>query len=807
MTRFQQRLSPALTRRLYYIVFLLLAALTLSTILYAAKVLWSYPYAGMTWSPRNGQVSDVDRAGLAYRAGIRPGDRVLAIDGIPLAQIPDLYVHKEPGDVVVFTLRRDGREFTARLTLTTPTWSELALRLEPLFIALIFWGTATLVWMFQPAHRVTRLFFLTSQTTAAVLAVGDLGTVRFYWTTPAFRLLLLAVAPLTLHFFTLFPQELSSRVRRALLFPAYGGAGILALLTLLFDPFSFASPVGQFRRAFIAITLLVALAILLRGGRVSSRQVQRRRRLLIAGITVGLLPLLLLSFLPDVLAAKPLVGYLWTFPLLAFIPVTYAYAMRAGELGAVDWVLSRSLVHLVLTGLFFTLYVLLFWSLDHILAPAARGRPFIAAALAVAVAALFAPLRHRLLRWADRLFYGGWYEYRSLLGEMTRALASTTEAEELADLLVARLSHILHLRGAALFLTTDAEHLTLVRATGWEPVPPFPATLPLNGALAQALGRGARPITTAQLLLALDAKPLCEEERAWLLRSDLALWVPLVRRGDLQGLLLLGRRTTDEPFDGEDLHLLATLASAAAIAAQNARLFLDLRRRAEEVNQLYAQLAQAREEERKHVARELHDRVIQDLINVYHYLDEEGPRLAPTPREHTEVVRTKVLSLVNTLRDICSELRPPALDDLDIGLVVQRYVEDVQEETGLPISLHLPENRYEALGGLPEAVSLALFRTLQEALTNVRRHARATQVHVSLTVNGRDVVLVVEDNGQGFDCPSRLADLIHRGHYGLAGMQERLALIGGTLHVTSVPCQGTVLRACVPRDGRPDKGR
>ncbi len=275
-----------------------------------------------------------------------------------------------------------------------------------------------------------------------------------------------------------------------------------------------------------------------------------------------------------------------------------------------------------------------------------------------------------------------------------------------------------------------------------------------------------------------------------------------MRGGVLQGLLLLAPRHADEPFDAQERHLLGTLSSAAAIAAENVRLFYRLRRRAEEVNQLYAQLAQAREEERKHVARELHDRVIQDLINVYHYLDEEGPRLAPTPREHVEAVRAKILTLVNTLREICAELRPPALDNLDLGLVVQRYVEDVQEETGLPISLHLPENRYEALGGLPEAVSLTLFRTLQEALTNVRRHARATQVRVSLTVNGRDVILVVEDNGQGFDCPPRLADLIHRGHYGLAGMQERLALIGGTLHVTSVPGQGTVLRARVPRDGR-----
>lgn len=436
--------------------------------------------------------------------------------------------------------------------------------------------------------------------------------------------MLLAVAPLTLHFFTLFPQELSPRARRVLVPSAYGGAGVLAVLTLLFDPFSFASPVGLLRRPFVAITLLVALAILLRGEPATSRRVQRQRRLLVAGIMVGLLPLLLLSFFPDVLADKLLVGYPWTFPFLALIPVAYAYAVRAGELGAVDWVLSRTLAHLVLTGLLFALYVLFFWGLDRILAPATRGRPLIAAALAVAVAALFAPLRHRLFRWTDRLFYGGRYDYRSLLGEMSRALAHLTDARELAEVLVGRLSPILRLRGAALFLATDDDHLTLVRATGWEMAhAPLP-TLPLNGTLSHALRQAARPISTADLHPALAGKPLTPAEEAWLSRPDLALWVPLVRSRDLQGLLL-GRRTTDEPFDAQHRHMPGTLAWAAAIAAENARLSHQLHRRADEIEQLHARLVQSREEERKYVARDLHDRVIQDLIIVSHYLHEEGP--------------------------------------------------------------------------------------------------------------------------------------------------------------------------------------
>jgi len=795
----KQCISPDIVRRLYYMAFLLTAVLTLTVILYAMLRLWTYPYDGLTWSSRTGLVYSVDPAGPAHQVGVRWGDRVVAVDRVPASEVSLLYGEKGQKDVVSLTLLRGDQKITVSFPLASPSWLERVLRLEPLFIALVFWSTATVVWMLQHSHRVSQLFFLVSQAAASLLAVGDLTVTQLHWAITLFRLLLLAVAPLALHFFTFFPQEMfSPHIRHYLLRGFYGGAGLLGVLTLLHDTIPSAFPLRTARDVFVIVTLLAGLALLFRSGQGASLQVHQRRRLLVTGMICSLLPLLLLSFLPQALRGWPLVGYVWTFPLLVLLPLAYGYAVRAGELGTADWVLSRTLAHLMLTSIFLGFYVLLFWTLDHALARVTRARSIVAAVFAVGVAAFFAPLRNLLLKWADYLFYGGWYDYRAVLHEMSQALAGIIEARELAELLVHRLARTLRLRGAALLLPTGEETVSLVEATGWAPSELPTSPLPHTGALARALCQAACPLAPTRLHAALANVPLTNTERSWLSCPDLELWVPLVRREKLQGILLLGARAGGEHIDAQDRRLLATLAWNAATAAENVQLFEALRRRADEVNQLYSQLAQAREEERKYVARELHDQVVQDLINVYHYLDVDGPCLAPTPDKHTEALRGRVLTLVQALRRICTELRPPALDDLGLGLAVERHVEDVAEETGLNISLWVPTNCYETLVDLPEEISVCLFRALQEALTNVYRHAQATQVHVGLTVDEGHITLEVRDNGCGFRCPIRLGALIHDGHFGLAGLQERLALIGGTLQVESIPGRGTILVARAP---------
>ena len=145
-----------------------------------------------------------------------------------------------------------------------------------------------------------------------------------------------------------------------------------------------------------------------------------------------------------------------------------------------------------------------------------------------------------------------------------------------------------------------------------------------------------------------------------------------------------------------------------------------------------------------------------------------------------------------------TQLRPAALDDLSLGLAVQGYLEEARGKYGLKIALRLPPGAEDRLEALAEEVRVSLFRVLQEAIQNVHHHARATRVDVDLALEGEALVLEVRDDGRGFQCPAELGGLVRQRHFGLAGAQERMALVGGRLEVVSCVGVGTTLRATAP---------
>ncbi len=804
MSRYWDMLTTKWSRHLYFVAFLLLAFVTLGSLMYAALLLWHQPYMGLTWNSQSGLVYDVDADSPAARVDIRPGDRILRVNGLTLSQarlFRDLPGHET---TMTFTIARSERVITAPVHLSSPPWRVRVQRLVPLLVALVFWGISLGVWAFHHGHRVTRLFFLTSQVTTALLTTGAMSIVYTpytFWSRVAFSLLLLTIAPLTLHFFTWFPQEVPRGLRQRMVFPAYGMALLLGVMTLLtyegyFPPEWLHQPLN---RVYVAAVFILALFVVLRRWGDASLQVLRSRRLLAMGMGISIMPLLFLSFIPDTLLKAPLVDYTWTFLFLTAIPVIYARALGAGELGTVDWVLSRTLAHLVLSGIFSIVYLVLFLWIDDIVPLAAQTSPLIVAGLAVAAAALFAPTRRYLLHLADRFLYGGWYDYRTTLQALSQKLRGAIRVEDLADLLVGQVCEALRLRGAVLLLVDDG-HLVPMKAIGVF-ARPLPPPLPVSGSVGEWLVRTNKPITPAQMRRALGAGKLTQAEVAWIHLSDVTLWLPLIHGGDLKGLLLLGTRISGDPLEPEDLRLLDILAAHAATAAENIRLVENLRARVEEVKQLYAQLAQAREEERKHLARELHDVVLQDVINAYVSLDQV---LAATDAMDTEQLcwaHDQILRTIRTLRRLCTELRPPALDITDLRSAIEGLVDDVRRESGLAISLSFPEGGYHALDGLPDAVSITLYRVLQETLTNVRRHAQAHHVHVRVSKGPEWIGLEVEDDGRGFVVPSRLSMFVREHHYGLAGLEERVQGVGGTLDVRSTPERGTRVRVRLPLQG------
>lgn len=203
------------------------------------------------------------------------------------------------------------------------------------------------------------------------------------------------------------------------------------------------------------------------------------------------------------------------------------------------------------------------------------------------------------------------------------------------------------------------------------------------------------------------------------------------------------------------------------------------------------------EQVRKHLARELHDEVIQDLVSVNYQLEEIGTNedLPPVLREELDTVREEIRTIVDELRHICGDLRPPTIDSLGLGAALQSHTRDWSSRTGIAVNLDLDPN----LGRLPEDIELAVFRIVQEGLSNVRKHAHATAVEISLRhTSPRSLMLSIADNGRGLPDDFDLATLSSSGHYGLLGISERVSLLGGRLKLQNQTSGGLLLQVEIP---------
>lgn len=210
-------------------------------------------------------------------------------------------------------------------------------------------------------------------------------------------------------------------------------------------------------------------------------------------------------------------------------------------------------------------------------------------------------------------------------------------------------------------------------------------------------------------------------------------------------------------------------------------------------------LLSEREQERKALARELHDQAIQDLVGLNYALDDlecslDDPAAA---RAQAATLRHDIRSLIEVVRSICGELRPPTLDSLGLPAALASFAADWGERSGIPVTLTIDPS----LPRLAEPVEISLFRMVQEALSNVRKHAGATAVSIALqATDRRSLALTIEDNGSGVPATLNFADLAAAGHYGLLGMSERIALVQGRLRIARGAAGGTRIAIEIPQD-------
>lgn len=225
----------------------------------------------------------------------------------------------------------------------------------------------------------------------------------------------------------------------------------------------------------------------------------------------------------------------------------------------------------------------------------------------------------------------------------------------------------------------------------------------------------------------------------------------------------------------------------------------EVQRYQEQVRALSGRLIYAHEDERQRIARELHDDTGQvlTLLLIRLKLLESQPGAEAIAPQLTEL-RGIVTSAIDQVRRLALNLRPPAIDQLGLYPSLRSLVTTFRESTSIETTLRLPRARV-TLG--PER-TLAIYRVVQEALTNAAKHARAQRVTVTLSVKERELCAQVRDDGHGFTPESLLARVGQRhddgAGVGLFGMEERARLAGGSLQVRSAPGKGATVTLCVP---------
>jgi signal transduction histidine kinase len=235
---------------------------------------------------------------------------------------------------------------------------------------------------------------------------------------------------------------------------------------------------------------------------------------------------------------------------------------------------------------------------------------------------------------------------------------------------------------------------------------------------------------------------------------------------------------------------------AGRLAAAFNTMTEQLREKEEDRTRLLEKVISAQEEERKRMARELHDEAGQALSSLMlglKHLEETCP--GPSEKSRAAELRSLAADTLELTHDLALELRPSALDDLGLVAALERYVKDYARKHDVHLDFHAA-----ALQGkrLPAQEEIALYRIVQEALTNVAKHADAHNVSVLLEERNGTAVIIVEDDGKGFDVEAVMEGAAHSRRLGLLGMEERAALIGGRLTIESRPGAGTAVFVEVP---------
>lgn len=761
---------------------LILALLVLTFIVWTAWQRIYFPYDGFTWSLGNGYVQSVDSRGPAATL-IQPGDHIVAVDQSKVGEIFSLYQGKHSGDTVTLLVEREKETRIVQLRLTQLPWLEYPLRLMPALVSLVFWGIGLYVLAFKASNIQCKLFFSMCMVGSAALAAGSISAFGPEWVVQLFSILIWWIISLTIDFHLYFPLEISPRRHpwRLLLYVLPVIATFPSLfwdLKTLYDD----SRYIIFRtasRLWLAFGFITTLLLLINAYKQqNSIETKRKIRLIALGAGMALVPFSFLTLLPDVFFQRSLVPYDLSLIFLLAVPLAYGYAIARYRFIHLERYINNAVASSMVVFLVALLYVILYLSLTYMLPSDAWQQPGVNVVFIAITALIFGSLHRRLQRFVNHLFYGGWYDYKTAVSDVSEMLAVNPSPEPLAKALTQGIVDAMQLECACIYIMNENDGAVEANKSNRIVCTICRAGVPLD----------QRDDIQAETPLIVTPKhPACSQVR---------LWFTLAHTNGISSKLFLGSKRGGGDFTENDLAILQVIVRQASFALQNAFLISELKQQNQERVRLYQQNLRSGDKERTLLARELHDRVIQDLVGINYHLAKTKRELTVAEEiSNIQDLQSKVQEIVREVRCICTELRPPALDGLGLVPAIRAHLNNHHSQKPYQVLFQVDGAEED----LPEEIALCLFRVIHEGLANVQKHSQARKVIVWIHFLPQAVTAFVEDDGIGFSMPQRLGELTNHSHFGLVGLQERVELVHGELNILTSPGRGCRINVHIPR--------
>ncbi|MCS7185656.1 MAG: GAF domain-containing sensor histidine kinase [Armatimonadota bacterium] len=283
----------------------------------------------------------------------------------------------------------------------------------------------------------------------------------------------------------------------------------------------------------------------------------------------------------------------------------------------------------------------------------------------------------------------------------------------------------------------------------------------------------------------------------WLARRGFRslIAVPVAAGEQILGVIFAAA-TQPDAFNRDDLTFLQTISDHVAVALTNARLLQELREKERVRGLLLTKVVTAQEEERRRISHELHDQIGQLLTALLIQLQLlERDLSEPSLRERLKMLKQLAEEISSHLHHIAWELRPPALDELGLMAALEKVTEEWSKRFNIPCEFVANGT---INGEVQPEMTIGVFRIVQEALTNIAKHAKASHARVSIYQEDSELVVTVEDNGVGFKASDILKHPDENKRLGILGMMERAAMLSGKLTIDSKPGKGTKVQVRIP---------